>query len=339
MKLQIKEAMSSTIPDWLRPILSKPKKGQHYDSARNIRDEVDIANTEWHPIDVPTSAAQLNRLLQDTSKYVFVRFYNDYGDPVVYSNYYQSNSQPKVGGKWRDIEKVPKKYMLDNLIDIGYLDTDKAGIRQKQIDRRKSREGALGLNRKQLSQYPEYKRIRTSDYYADENKIQGPRQQVWLTRDKYDKSGYLITGIEKYKDMLAQMGLSNYESILDQAYDAYEDFTKIFRLCRDNPSNIRAFRAISNEFLDIIKNLDYKYAQYQKEQDTVRKHPEMKDWESWYEKDVKKSLKQLRSSTRVLNDFAKIIQSGDGFLDDSTYENSVHNNELRRRLGISGLDF
>ena len=339
MKLQIKEAMSSTIPDWLRPILSKPKKGQFYDNARHIRDEVDIANAEWHPIETPGSAAQLNKLLQDSSKYVFIRFYNDYGNPVVYSNYYQSDSQPKVGGKWRDIEKVPKKYMLDNLIDIGYLDTDKAGIRQKQIDRRKSREGALGLNRKQLAQYPEYKRVRTTDYYADENKIQGPRQQVWLTRDKYDKSGYLITGIEKYKDMLAQMGLSNYEGILDQAYDAYEDFTKIFRLCRDNPSNIRAFRAISNEFLDIIKNLDYKYAQYQKEQDTVRKHPEMKDWESWYEKDVKKSLKQLRSSTRVLNDFAKLIQSGDGFLDDSTYENSVHNNELRRRLGISGLDF
>ena len=306
MKLQIKEAMSNTIPSWVKAIL---KRDDYY--TRDMRRDIDIANTVWHELPVPSSSNQLNQLLQDPSKYVIIRFTDDHGTPVVYSNEYWSSSQPYCGGRYRNIDKVPKKYMLSNLIDIGYLDADPTGLKQKRSDRAKSRNGAAGLNRQKLAQYPEYKKIKTTDYWADENDIQGPRQQVWKTVDGYDKSGYKITGIEKYKNMLANMGLSNYEGILNSSFDAYEEFSKIFRMCRDSSMKIRGFREISNNFLDIVKQLDYYHNMYNKEQQTWKDNPNTTFGKSWYEDDVKKYIKRLRDQARIMKDFTKFIQSGE----------------------------
>lgn len=112
---------------------------------------------------------------------------------------------------------------------------------------------------------------------------------------KYDKSGYRLNP-NKYKDMLAELGVSNAMSILNQAKDVYVEIAnKIydidFEADRDN-YGFDNYESLMNRLISNFRDLDYYYKKYINE---TAKYP---NGDSYYKGQVQSTIKDIQENLR-----------------------------------------
>lgn len=219
--------------------------------------------------------------------------------------------------KQENCKKTAAKKILPHILSYGYLTIDPEGLKAKRNARADSPE-----DRYKNAQY-----LQTTHDLSDEydgrwdgegnyvrTYAQGPAMQTWQTRNGYDKSGYKITGLEKYRKMLADMGVSNYERIIDDAFSVYERLAKALRLCRRDANKRDLVSRQSYNLIQMLQRIESAYDRYAEVMD--------KSEDSWgydyYKKEVTEYMKQLRGYVRDAKALCDFIESGEP-LDNETY--------------------
>ena len=327
MKLYIKESMDSSIPNWLKPYLSKLGKpvSKRYGNGVGpgpFSRKVDIANSVYTELPIPRTSNEFNTLNKDPNRVTVIQLESEYGGkPVVWIPGYLNDEQRidwEHNYKARELQRTAVKKILPHVISYGYLTIDPEGLNAKRNDRANAPE-----DRYSKAQYLDVdKDVQNNwDSYVDKNGkfhsgylYQGPARQTWKTRKGYDKSGYAITGLEKYRKMLADMGVSNYETIIDDAFSTYERLAKALRLCRREPEKRDLVSRQSYNLIQMLQRIESAYDRYAEVMD--------KSEDSWsydyHKKEVTEYMKQLRGYVRDAKALCDFIESGEP-LDDETY--------------------
>jgi hypothetical protein len=322
MKLYIKESMDSSIPNWLKPYLSKlgkpvSKKYGNGVGPGPFSRKVDIANSVYTELPIPRTSNEFNTLNKDPNRVTVIQLEPEYGDrSVVWIPGYLNDEQRidwEHNYKARELQKTAVKKILPHVISYGYLTIDPEGLKAKRNARTNAPE-----DRHRNAQY-----LQTTHDLSDKGGWdsegnwtypQGPAMKTWQTRKGYDKSGYAITGLEKYRKMLADMGVSNYERIIDDAFSVYERLAKALRLCRRDADKRDLVSRQSYNLIQMLQRIESSYDRYAEVMD--------KSEDSWsydyYKKDVTEYMKQLRGYVRDAKALCDFVESGEP-LDDETY--------------------
>ena len=310
MKLRIREAMDSSIPSWLRKTMStfgKPIYRGRYSRTPGPSDfsaKVDIANTTYHDLPIPRTSQEFNKLNKDPNRATVVHFKDIRGNDVVWVVGF---NDPEVCLDEKDIfnskpaSRHAAKNILPRVIDYGYVEfsDDIADLRKSRAVNRPDDRDRSKAQHLEISHKPDYEFTLDGKVYA-----QGPSMQTWETEQGYDKSGYPITGLNKYKKMLADMGLTNYQRTLDRLLNTYEELVGIRRKLTDRESRNIYTNLVStfNQYLDYMENY----------YDMYSKNPEY----DWYEKDIVDSIRHLNDHSKKVREFISIVNSGSMHGDD-----------------------
>jgi len=239
MKLQIKEALDSSIPSWLKDTIKKnrgwyAKTGPSGDLIMASRTQfgnvgnLDLNTTIYHELPVPKTSREFNQIMDSEDKVAVMRGTDERGDEFVYA---ARVNNPKIdfGGRNKKYASdVPVKYLLNMITDFGYLE-----VSPDVVDLRKSRRSNKPMDR--------------------------DRSAAEMGRYGYDKSGYEKTGLKKYKDILGEMGLEQYDSILEDGFETYDTLNSMLRQFRNEPDKILDIRNMTNQFLDTLRQLQLDY--------------------------------------------------------------------------------
>lgn len=310
MKLRIKEAMDSSIPSWLRAKLTKKV------APNQLRDKVDIANTVYHPMSIPRTAQEFNKIRKDPNQVTVVRLKDDRDHEFVWLVGYNDGSYFAPSGTYSDDKPISRhaaKNLLSHIVDYGYLDI----APQELADIRKSRRGKP-LDRRKTAQYLNVSHQPDYDFGYDEEgnwgRIyqQGPAMQTWKTVSGYDKSGYKITGIEKYKEMLASIGFRNYDAVMDKAYDAYTALTGLVRLCRGSKYKFKSYKTLVERFMRYLSEIEEQYMDYTDHSNDDSDYAYSDRYKERYIRPrIEQSMKQLRTTTKAADEFVKHVTDDD----------------------------
>lgn len=323
MKLFIKESMDSSIPNWLRKTLSglgKPVNGRYSKGPGPFSRKVDIANTTYTELPIPRTANEFNTINKDPNQVTVVQLEDEYGRPFVWIPGYTGDEHRidwEHNYKARELQRTAAKKIIPHILSYGYLTMDPEGLKAKRNSRANSPEDRyskaqyLAVDKDVQSKWDSYW-DKDGEYHSG-NLYQGPARQTWKTMSGYDKSGYKITGLEKYRKMLADMGVSNYETIIDDAFTVYERLAKALRLCRREPEKRDLVSSQSYSLIQMLQRIESAYDRYAAVMDTE---------DSWshdyYKKDVTEYMKRLRGYVRDAKALCDFIESGEP-LDDETY--------------------
>lgn len=327
MKLFIKESMDSSIPNWLKPYLSrlgKPVNGRYTKGPGPFSRKVDIANTTYTELPIPRTSNEFNTLNKDPNRVTVIQVEPEYdgGRPVVWIPGYLNDEQRidwEHNYKARELQKTAAKKIIPHILSYGYLTIDPEGLKAKRGARantpedRYSKAQYLAVDKDVQSEWDSYW-DKNGEYHSG-NLYQGPARQTWKTMSGYDKSGYKITGLEKYRKMLADMGVSNYETIIDDAFSTYERLAKALRLCRRESEKRDLVSRHSYNLIQMLQRIESAYDRYAEVMDRDPKDSWSYDY---YKKDVTQYMKQLRGYVRDAKALCNFIESGEP-LDDETY--------------------
>ena len=237
MKLQIKEALDSSIPGWLKDTIKTTRgwygktgpSGEYISAPRTQFGNVgnlDLNTTLYHELPVPKTSREFNQIMDSEDKVAVMRGTDERGKEFVYA---ARVNNPKIdfGGRNKKYASdVPVKYLLNMITDFGYLE-----VSPDVVDLRQSRR---------------------SNKPADRNRDR-------MDSYGYDKSGYPKTGLDKYKNILGEMGLQQYESILEDGFETYDTLNSMLRKFRNEPDKILDIRNMTNRFLDTLRQLQLDY--------------------------------------------------------------------------------
>lgn len=327
MKLFIKESMDSSIPNWLKPYLSRLGKPVYGNYGKGtgpgpFSRKVDIANSVYTELPIPRTSNEFNTLNKDPNRVTVIQLEPEYGDrSVVWIPGYLNDEQRidwEHNYKARELQKTAVKKILPHVISYGYLTIDPEGLKAKRNARADSPEDRyknaqyLKIDKDVQSKWDSY--MDKDGEYHSGNLYQGPARQTWRTKSGYDKSGYKITGLEKYRKMLADMGVSNYERIIDDAFGVYERLAKALRLCRRDTDKRDLVSRQSYNLIQMLQRIESAYDRYAEVMDSSE--------DSWsydyHKKEVTEYMKQLRGYVRDAKALCDFIESGEP-LDDETY--------------------
>lgn len=302
MKLHINEGIDSSIPQWLKKELVS--KGYNGVSGKIPVDSVTYTPRGMTVQDLQTILKGDRRNIPAGRAYVF-RLRGDYGERIwIYP--YQEAPNMDVKGRYRDVDKMSAKTFADLVTQVGILEWDAGAYQRKKRERRDNK--PFDRNR--------YKQKSTIELPHDINRryndppTQGPPHRVWSDTTRYgdtwyDKSGYPITGLDKYKDMLAEMGFKNLIPTLADAYDTYTMFTSYAPRCMGKPTKIDVFSSISRQFLDMLSRIEREYEEYKQYagRDST--------WASFNRKHIEQYLRELRKQSRRADTFMDLIDTND----------------------------
>lgn len=321
MKLRIKESMDQSIPSWLKPYIAElAKKRDHGSYGRDqgpseFARKVNAATTTYTPLSIPRTAQEFNKIRKDPNQVTVIKLHTDDGRPVVWIPNYGtwgldwSSSFNGVRKDGQGIDRYAAKDLIPNIDEYGYLTIDPEGLSTLRISRSRKPD-----DRRAHAQKLTYREPKGNYWDEKSGRLQGPTKQTWVTQSdrsgEYDKSGYPITGIEKYKNMLAEMGVDNAASIIDQAYDLYTELTSLAKSARGNKRSREAFSRITEYFNKCLNSLEDYYEDYL---ETVAEYPDY----AGYDKDrAAGSIKNLRNYTKKAKEFIKHVKAGDWTEDD-----------------------
>lgn len=296
-KLRIREAMDPSIPSWLRKAMSEFGKPT---GLSDFSAKVDIANTTYHDLPIPRTSREFNKLNKDPNRATVVHFKDIGGHDVVWVVGFNDDLEVDIDDtdryNFKPVSKHTAKNIIPRIIDYGYVEfsDDIADLRKsRKANRPNDRDRSKGQHLK-ISHKPDYEWTFDGRVYA-----QGPSMQTWETEPGYDKSGYPITGLNKYKRMLANMGLTNYQRTLDRLLNTYEELVGIRRKLTDRESRNIYTNLVStfNQYLDYMENY----------YDMYSKNPEENDW---YEEDIVDSIRHLNDHSKKVREFISIVNSG-----------------------------
>ena len=311
IKLKIKEAMDSSIPSWLRPRLEKGKVPTQF------LNRVDLANTVYHKLPVPRTPQEFNKIRKDPNQVTVTRLEDEKGDTLVWLAGYNDGAEFAPSGSWSDRKPISRhaaKNIIPYIIDYGYLDLGDSDWNKLRQDRRANRPEDRAKTAQYLSKSHE------PDYefgYDEEGKWariyqQGPTMQTWKTKSGYDKSGYRITGIEKYKTMLANMGLDNYDRTMDRIYDSYEALAGMIRLCRGSKYKMETYRSLIDRIVHRLEDVEREYSDYTNTRDRGNEDGYSSGYAEKYIKPrVTSYLKYLRGYSKKADEFISHLTADD----------------------------
>ena len=217
MKLYIKESFDQSIPDWLRPVLAylaKTKKTSRYGrsfSRGAFPNKVDASTTVYTPMPIPRTSQEFRKINDDENIVTVVRLTDNNGKEVIWVPGYKGDSERvTIDGTWKELGKFATKRILPCIDEYGYLTIGGPEYQSKIVTRDKNRP----YDRLANAQYLDIDEPYNPGYSWDKDKVHGPTRQTWQTRKGFDKSGYEITGIEKYKKKLAEMGPLSLTSLI-----------------------------------------------------------------------------------------------------------------------------
>ena len=278
MKLQIKEALDSSIPSWLRDAIETNKgwygktgpSGEYINAVRTQFGNVgnlDLNTTIYHELPVPKTSREFNQIMDSEDKVAVMRGKDERGDEFVYA---ARVNNPKIdfGGRNKKYASdIPVKYLLNMITDFGYLE-----VSPDVVDLRRSRRSNKPVDRN---------RDRMDSY-------------------GYDKSGYQKTGLEKYKDMIGEMGLSQYDSILEDGFETYDTLNSMVRQFRNEPDKLLDINNFTSQFLQTLRHLQREYQEINVDDD----ESEIKKSYAKYARGHAKSyLLQLRKIVREMKSY------------------------------------
>lgn len=239
MKLQIREALDSSIPSWLKDTIETSKgwfgkmgpTGDRWSASRSIFGNVsnlDLNTTTYHELPVPKTSREFNQIMDFEDKVAVMRGTDESGKEFVYA---ARVNNPKIdfgGRNKKNASDIPVKYLLNMITDFGYLE-----VSPNVVDLRQSRRSnpPVDRNRDAMGNYG------------------------------YDKSGYRKTGLDKYKDILGEMGLSQYESILEDGFETYDTLNSMVRQFRNEPDKLLDINNFTGQFLQTLRHLQREYQQ------------------------------------------------------------------------------
>lgn len=236
MKLYIKEGLDSSIPDWLKNTIVSQRgffgktssSGEREIASRSQfgqTNNLDLETTTYHELPLPRTSREFNQIMSADDKVAVMRGEDENGYPFVYA---AEIVNPRIthNGKRKFASDVPVKYLIDMIRDFGYLEVS-PDVKLKRAERNANK--PMGRNRNRMDSYG------------------------------YDKSGYPKTSLQKYIDMLGELGLSQYESILEDGFNAYDTLNSMLRKFRDDPDKILDIKNMTNNFLDSLRSLQVYY--------------------------------------------------------------------------------
>lgn len=293
-KLRIREAFDSSVPSWLRPTLSTVAKIKpRYGTMSKINTTIDLNTAKFVPSSVPVNA----RDPKWSDEIIIPVFHgNDvlgneftwilgYNDPEICID-------PKELWKTKPISRVAKSKVIDMSVDFGYF-IKGDGI-ENAVAKRKSRtDSRFGSLDRDLS------KAQTKSKYSGN----------WHTAQGYDKSGYKLNK-DKYKDMLAQLDLERYETILDDAVDAMSALGGMYRQVRNTYTDPDDKRWIYDTLDSIIRELNRGFA------DVDRSYLEWQDLisngyePSYTERQILNCIKNLRTANKKAQSFISGVNNG-----------------------------
>lgn len=333
-KLSIKESMDTSIPDWLRPSLSllgKPVNGRYTKGPGPFSRKVDIANTTYTELPIPRTSNEFNTLNKDPNRVTVIQLEPEYGDrPVVWMPGYL-NDEKRIDWehnyKARELQRTAVKKILPHVISYGYLTIDPEGLKAKRTARagspedRYSKAQYLSVDKDVQSKWDSYW-DKDGEYHSG-NLYQGPARQTWKTMSGYDKSGYKITGLEKYRKMLADMGIDNYENVMDETLSVYEEFATMPRKIRGNSRLFELYTRIGYSFMQVLDRVDRAYKDYISTKKSAEKYGFDPDEDAW----AKKNLRSIMNWVKQDVDRMKLliaIANGEQELDDTNERKLYH---------------
>lgn len=326
-KLRIMEAMGSSIPSWLKSrmsALAKPVYRGRYSSKKSrsdFADKVDVSRTTYHPMPIPRTSQEFNKINKDPNMVTVVHFSDDsrWGDTdKVWLVGFNDDISATFNGMEKPISRHASKNIIPHIIDYGYLELGGPEYDTLKMTRNYNKSD----DRRTNAQYIQQSHKPEEDYVFGQGWVsaQGPTMQTWETKPGYDKSGYKITGIEKYKKMLAEIGLSNYEKTMDVIYDTYSELTSLIKLCRGSKTKLSAYNKINRYIVDKLADVEGQYLEYQATMNQEDGEGWSRDYANKYIKPrVKDALKTLQDYCRKANDFIEHITLDDWT--DEDYDN------------------
>lgn len=304
-KLRIREAMDPSIPSWLRKTMSKfgkPIYRGRYSKTTGPSDfsaKVDIANTTYHDLPIPRTSQEFNKLNKDPNRATVVHFKDIGGNDVVWVVGFNDDLEVDLDEtdryNFKPVSRQAAKNIIPRIIDYGYVEfsDDIADLRKSRKANRPDDRDRSKAQHLKISHKPDYEFTFDGKVYA-----QGPSMQTWETERGYDKSGYPITGLDKYKKMLADMGLTNYQRTLDRLLNTYEELVGTRRKLTDRESRNIYTNLVStfNQYLDYMENY---YDMYSEEPES-----------DWYKKDIVDSIRRLNDHSKKVREFISLVNSG-----------------------------
>lgn len=238
MKIRIKEAFDPSLPQWVKGYLEA--NSQRFSG-------IDLANAKYRDVTSTVSNKELSAAQKDWPDWgnFIIRGIDDGGKEFIFVPCTWTGERVLYKNQLRDLDKAAGRWLLDHAEEIGRLEFDREGLLNLRTQRGKDKEG--------------------SNWNRDKVKQRKDRWGDWVTGDwsgNFDKSGYPITRLEKYKIMLGAMDLEKYEDVLDEAYDLYAQLQGCAPLVRGNDYKKRAFVEVTQRFLDKFETLDRYYRMY-----------------------------------------------------------------------------
>lgn len=292
-KLRIREAFDSSVPSWLRPALSTVAKIKpRYDTMSKINTTIDLNTAKFVPSSVPVNA----RDPKWSDEIIIPVFHgNDvlgneftwimgYNDPEICID-------PKELWKTKPISRVAKSKVIDMSVDFGYF-IKGDGI-ENAVAKRKSRtDSRFGSLDRDLS------KAQTKGHFGN-----------WYTAQGYDKSGYKLNK-DKYKDMLAQLDLERYETILDDAVDAMSALGGMYRQVRNTYTDSEDKRLVYDILDSISSKLNRGFADvdraYLEWQNSISAGQESR----FTKMNILDCIKKLRASNKKAQSFISGVNNG-----------------------------
>lgn len=334
-KLSIKESMDSSIPSWLRGTLARLGKNgtDRYGNKKpsNFSTKVDIANATYTPLPVPRTGAEFNKINKDPNQVTVIRGVDPHGTPFLWIPGYVSDGATvsfDPDNKWaaKSMDRWAAKKIIPYITDYGYLnlggpelDAKRRARANKPEDRYRNAQYVKTSH--DLSDTYEYGRDDEGTYrkiYA-----QGPAMQTWHTRKGYDKSGYAITGLEKYRKMLADMGIDNYENIMDETLSVYEEFATMPRKIRDNSRLFELYTRIGYSFMQALERVDRAYKDYLSARRSAQKYGYDPDDDAWAKRNLRSIMEWVKQDVDRMRLLISIA-NGEQELNDTNERKLYH---------------
>jgi hypothetical protein len=306
-KLSIKESMDPSIPGWLRGTLATLGKNfiDKYGNKKpsKLSRKVDIANATYTPLPVPRTGIEFNKINKDPNQVTVIRGVDPHGNNFLWIPGYAEEGglvsfDPDDKMAWKPMEKWAAKKIIPYVTDYGYLN-----LGGPELDRKRNSRANKPEDRNRNAQYLDTDKDVQSEWdsYWDKDGeyhsgylYQGPARQVWKTRKGYDKSGYAITGLEKYKKMLADMGIENYEDVMDETLSVYEEFATMPRKIRGNSRLFELYTRIGYSFMQALDRVDRAYKDYLSTKRAAQKYGYDPDDDAWAKKNLRSIMEWVK---------------------------------------------
>ena len=296
----IKETIVNLNEEWAAALRDANKGAKSAISQWLTNHKIDIEHTDAYK---PAQLSSRDGVLHDDSALVILRIINGRGTPfhVALSNgTYIVDPELYGFGEidgWKMASRVGIRKLLSLADDI-VIYKQNAELANQMIDLQKQRKDAkMGT----------VNRVSPNDWKARRYR-------------KIDKSGYELKP-DKYKYMLAANNLAKYQTVIDNAFDIFEELQGKYRELRGKSlkseikfNDLNPWKTDAGSILSDISRYFYEYIdrfdrQYSDWQDYVKKYGE--EHTDWNKGQVLNDLKKLKDLTMDMQKVKQAIDNGE----------------------------